>query len=147
MKGLKIGELARLAGVTNDTVRFYERCGLIAPKARSESNYRLYNEEDVERLRFIRRAKTLGFTLNEIGELMTLQHDPQATRADIKKRTLAKIENVEQKINDLIRIKTALEHLATECDGQGSLEGCPIMAALTGDLAEECGHLDDSGAS
>jgi len=128
---LKIGELARLAGVTNDTVRFYERSDLIKPAGRSESNYRMYSREDVNRLRFIRRAKTLGFTLSEIKELLTLQHDPHTTRADIKKRTLAKIEDITGKINDLTRIKEALEHLAAECDGRGPLAGCPILGALT----------------
>jgi len=131
MKGLTIGKLARQADIGIETVRFYERQGLIAPPPRTESNYRVYPAEEVARLRFIKRAKALGFTLNEIKELLALSHDPHATRADIKERTLAKIEDVDRKIRDLTRIKEALVHLAMECDGQGSLEGCPILAAMT----------------
>lgn len=140
MNGLTIGKLSKMAGVTNDTVRFYERNGLIEPVARSESNYRIYNKNDAERLRFIRRAKNLGFTLKEIKELLNLSQNPHTTRSDIKKRTLSKIEDVKTKIKDLQRIKAALEHLARECDGQGPLEGCPILTALTGSQDEECGH-------
>ena len=87
MNGLTIGKLSKLAGVTNDTVRFYERYGLIEPVGRSESNYRLYQEEDADRLRFIKRAKKLGFSLNEIKDLLTLSQDPNATKANIKAQT------------------------------------------------------------
>jgi len=131
MNRLTIGKLAKMADIGIETVRFYERQGLIAPPPRSESNYRIYPAEEVARLRFIKRAKALGFTLNEIKELLALSYDPHATRADIKKRTLTKIEHVDRKIRDLTRIKEALVHLAAECDGQGALEGCPILAALT----------------
>lgn len=141
MKGLTIGRLARQAEIGIETVRFYERQGLISLPPRTESNYRVYPEEEVERLRFIKRAKALGFTLHEIKELLALSHDPGTTRAEIKKRTLTKIEDVTRKLRDLTRIKAALEHLAAECDGHGSLAGCPIMAALTNDdEGEECDH-------
>ena len=140
MDGLTIGKLAKKADIGIETVRFYERQGLIAPPPRTESNYRVYPKEEVARLRFIKRAKALGFTLKEIKELLALSHDPHATRADIKKRTLDKIEDIDGKILDLTRIKEALEHLAAECDGQGSLEGCPILAALTNDQEEARNH-------
>ncbi|MEW6519850.1 MAG: MerR family DNA-binding protein [Thermodesulfobacteriota bacterium] len=93
------------------------------------------------RLRFIKRAKGLGFTLHEIKELLALSHDPRATRADIRQRTLAKIEDVNRRISDLLRIRTALEELAEQCDGHGPLEGCPILAALTGGAEEQCDHV------
>jgi Cu(I)-responsive transcriptional regulator len=141
MNGLTIGKLAKKAGIGIETVRFYERQGLVAPPPRTEANYRVYPEEEVARLRFIKRAKALGFTLNEIKDLLALTHDPHATRADIKARTLAKMEDVNRKIHDLTRIKAALEHLAAECDGHGSLEGCPILAALSCDDAEDREHL------
>jgi MerR family copper efflux transcriptional regulator len=140
MTGLTIGRLAKEADIGIETVRFYERQGLIAPPPRTASNYRIYQRQEVSRLRFIKRAKALGFTLNEIKELLALSHDPHTTRADIKKRTLAKIEDVDRKIRDLTSIKAALEHLAAECDGQGSLEGCPILAALTSDEETSCGQ-------
>jgi len=142
MNGLTIGKLAKEAGIGIETVRFYERQGLVAPPPRTESNYRVYPEKEVKRLKFIKRAKVLGFTLNEIKELLALSHDPSATRADIKARTVAKIEDVDRKLNDLTRIKAALEYLADECDGHGSLEGCPILAALSCNDDENCDHFD-----
>jgi len=140
MNGLTIGKLAKQAGLGIDTIRFYERQGLVDPPPRTESNYRLYSRDEVARLQFIKRAKVLGFTLSEIKDLLTLQHDPHTTRADIKNRTLIKIEDINRKIDDLTRIKAALEHLASECDGHGPLEGCPILAALTQVEEESCEH-------
>ena len=133
MNMLTIGKLSKIAGVTNDTVRFYERYGLIEPVSRSKSNYRLYKAEDAGRLRFIKRAKKLGFTLNEIKELLVLSNDPHTTKADIKERTEQKADDIRQKISDLTRILTALEHLVKICDGHGSIEECPILKSLTGD--------------
>ena len=134
MNGLTIGKLAKQVGIGIETVRFYERQGLIDPPPRTDSNYRLYPEDEVARLKFIKRAKNLGFTLHEIKELLLLRHDPHATKADIKDRTLAKITDIAGKISDLSRIKTALEHLASSCDGHGPLDECPILHALeTGD--------------
>lgn len=147
MNGLTIGKLSKMAGVTNDTVRFYERYGLIEHVSRSESNYRLYKEEDADRLRFIKRAKELGFTLNEIKELLALSRDPNATKADIKNRTEQKAEDIRQKIYDLSRILTALEHLVETCDGHGSAEECPILKCLTDDEVLNHGHCEYGGAS
>ena len=140
MNGLTIGRLAKKVGIGIETVRFYERQGLIEPPTRTDSNYRIYPEEEVARLRFIKRAKNLGFTLNEIKELMFLRHDPHATKADIKNRTLAKIANIKEKISDLTRIKRALEHLASSCDGHGPLDECPILEALDSDNDKHCEH-------
>lgn len=133
MKGLTIGKLSKMAGVTNDTVRFYERCGLIDPVGRSESNYRLYHEEDAERLRFIRRAKELGFSLNEIKELLALSQDPHATGADIRAQAEKKAEKIRQQINSLSKMLAALEHLVELCDGHGSAKQCPILQSLADD--------------
>ena len=133
MEGLTIGKLAKQAGIGIETVRFYERQGLIPPPARTDSNYRIYSEEEVGRLKFIKRAKLLGFTLNEIKDLLTLQHNPHATKADIKQRTDEKIINIREKIRDLELMLGALEHLSDACDGHGSLDECPILEALTGD--------------
>lgn len=140
MDGLTIGKLAKETGLGIETVRFYERQGLITPPPRTEANYRVYPTGEVARLRFIKRAKALGFTLNEIKELMSLQHDPHSTKTDIKKRTLTKIENITHKIHDLTRIKASLEHLASECNGHGPLAGCPILAALNYSEGEDCGY-------
>ena len=140
MNGLTIGRLAKQVSIGIETIRFYERQGLIEPPPRTDSNYRVYPEEEVNRLRFIKRAKNLGFTLSEIKELLFVRHDPHATKADIKNRTLNKIEDVKQKISDLTIIKMALEHLASSCDGHGPLEECPILEALDSDNAEHCEH-------
>lgn len=140
MNGLTIGKLAKRVNLGIETVRFYERQGLIEPPPRTDSNYRVYPEEEVTRLRFIKRAKSLGFTLGEIRELLFIRHDPNATKADIKNRTLSKINDIQQKITDLTRIKTALEQLASSCDGHGSLEECPILEALDSENDKHCGH-------
>jgi len=140
MTGFTIGRLAKQVGIGIETVRFYERQGLIEPPPRTDSNYRVYPEEEVSRLRFIKKAKNLGFTLNEIKELLFIRHDPHATKADIKNRTLAKIKDVKQKISDLTRIQKALEHLASSCDGHGPLEECPILKALDSENSGHCGH-------
>ncbi len=135
METLTIGKLAKRVGVSTDTIRFYERCGLIETAARSESNYRLYSEDDALRLRFIRRAKSLGFTLAEIGELLVLSSDPAATKADIKERALQKIDKIRDRVRDLTRIQAGLEQLVAQCDGHGPVDDCPILAALSGERA------------
>jgi MerR family copper efflux transcriptional regulator len=147
VNGLTIGKLSKMAGVTNDTVRFYERCGLIDPAGRSESNYRLYHEDDAVRLRFIKRAKELGFSLNEIKSLLALSQDPDATKADIKARTEKKAEDIKQKIHDLSRILKAIEHLVDLCDGHGSAKECPILKSLTDDEDTNHQHCEHGGAS
>jgi MerR family copper efflux transcriptional regulator len=132
MKTLKIGQLARRVGVGVETVRFYEREGLLEEPARRASGYREYGEGVVARLQFIRRAKELGFTLREIKELLALSSDPGATRADVRARAEAKVADVEERVRDLLRIKSALQELTARCHGDGPLEGCPILEALAG---------------
>jgi Hg(II)-responsive transcriptional regulator len=130
MKPMTIGQVARRAGVGVETVRFYERRGLLEEPARKESGYRQYTADVVSRLRFIRRAKELGFTLSEISELLALRLDPSATRADVRRRALAKIADIEAKIEDLSRMRDVLEKLTATCRGHGPAAGCPILDAL-----------------
>lgn len=130
MNGLTIGKIAKGAGLGIETVRFYEKEGLIEPPARTESNYRLYPQRDIVRLRFIKRAKSLGFSLKEIKELLSLKHGAGASKAEVKEQTKAKIIDIEQKIRDLIRIKETLESLEISCDGHGKASDCPILSAL-----------------
>lgn len=132
MAELTIGKVAKSAGLGIETVRFYEREGLITPLARSESNYRLYAEDGVVRLRFIKRAKALGFTLREIKELLSLRFDPDATKGDVKEQVEEKIDDIKQRIRDLKKIQKTLESLDSRCDGHGSIDECPILAALEG---------------
>src|SRR5207245_11222249 len=103
MKPLTTGQLARRGGVGVETVRFYERQGLLEEPARKESGYRQYEEDVVARLRFIRRAKELGFSLKEINELLALRVDPDTTCAEVRTKAQAKIADVEQKIEALQR--------------------------------------------
>jgi Hg(II)-responsive transcriptional regulator len=133
---MTIGRLAKNSGVSIDTVRFYERRGLIAEPHRTPSNYRVYPEEDVTRLRFIKKSKELGFSLSEIKELLALRSGSSASKADIKQKTENKIKDIRQKIKDLSRILTALEHLAATCDGQGPISDCPIIGALEEQINE-----------
>jgi MerR family mercuric resistance operon transcriptional regulator len=133
MKPLTIGQVARSAGVGVETVRFYERQGLLQEPARKESGYRQYPEDVVARLRFIKRAKELGFSLKEIKELLALRVDPATTCAEVKRRAEAKIADVEEKIQALQRIKKALVRLTAVCRGRGPTSECPILDALDGE--------------
>lgn len=130
MDGLTIGKVARGAGLAIDTVRYYEREGLLEKPARTTSGYRHYTTNVVARLRFIRQAKELGFTLHEIKELLSLKVAPGKSCADVKARTEAKIADVEQRIAQLNRIKRALAKLAIACSGRGPTTECPILEAL-----------------
>lgn len=130
---MKIGELAKRADVPIDTVRYYEREGLIPPPIRRASGYRDYVDADVDRLRFMRRAKGLGFTLLEIRELLSLTAMSGADMAALNAQTQAKLRDVEERIHALTRIREALQSLVTACPGHGALDRCPILAALSED--------------
>lgn len=130
MRPLTIGQVARRAGVGVETVRFYERKGLLAVPDRRASGYRQYDETGVARLRFIRRAKELGFTLHEIKELLSLKLDPATTCSDVKTRAEAKIADIEGKIDTLQRMRQALVTLTKACRGRGKTSDCPILDAL-----------------
>ena len=147
MDNLTIGKLAKKVGVSADTVRFYERCGLIAEPARTPSNYRVYPVEDANRIRFIKRAKNLGFSLSEIKELLAMRQNPSISKADIKKKTEDKIADIKSKIADLTRILGALEHLAESCDGHGPTSDCPIIEAMDEQVDDrEVHHKHHGGA-
>lgn len=133
---LRIGELARLAGVSVQAVRFYEREGLLAEPARRPSGYREYPESAVRRLRFLRRAKDLGFSLREIGELFALRVDRGTSCAAVRDRVLGKVAQVEGRIAELERIRAALVALAESCAGRGPRSECPILDALDGGAQE-----------
>lgn len=128
---MRIGELAQRAGVNIQTVRYYERRGLLPEPQRRPSGYREYDPAALERLRFIRRAQELGFTLAEIGELLELRHDPHTPAAAVKARAEAKIADIDHRMHDLERIRHALVHLAGRCrGGQGPIGDCPLLDAL-----------------
>jgi MerR family mercuric resistance operon transcriptional regulator len=127
---LSIGKVARRAGIGVETIRFYEREGLLAAPARRDSGYRLYTEGVIGRIRFIRRAKELGFSLKEIKELLQLRRNSSSTCEDIREKAEAKITNVETKIAMLKKMKQALTELSAACKGRTSLGECPILEFL-----------------
>lgn len=130
MKALSIGEVAKQAKVGIETIRYYERQGLLPQPNRKSSGYRQYDQQAVRRLRFVRRAKELGFTLKEIKSLFALQIDSNATRADVRKRAEQKIVLIEEKIRDLERMRQSLSSLVDTCHGDGIASECPILEAL-----------------
>jgi len=131
-----IGRLAKRAGVGIDTVRFYERRGLLPQPQRTASGYRLYSEDTINRIRFVRKAKQLGFTLDEIENLLRLQ-DRGGQKSEVKAITTLKLEQIDAKITDLSRMRSVLETLARECSGKGSVSTCPIIEAIANDDTNE----------
>jgi len=127
---LTIGKLAKRGGVSIQTIRYYERRGLIPRPRRASSGYRLYDAGAVKRLGFVRKAQLLGFSLQEIDELLSLRIRRGATCSDIRQKARQKIATVEDKISELIRIRNALAGLATACRGRGPASECPILEAL-----------------
>lgn len=129
MQLLTIGKVAKQAGVGIDTVRYYEREGLLPEAPRTQSGYRLYSADDVGRLRFIRRAKLLGFNLEEISELQKLNAGG-GNRAGVKHLAELRLADLNRKLRELTAIRDALATLVKRCSGQGSLKGCPIIEGV-----------------
>jgi len=127
---LTIGTVAKRVGVNIDTIRYYEREGLLPEPQRRASGYRSYGEAAIVQLRFIRRAKTLGFTLDEIRELLALSHDRQLGVKAVKQRAKARLAAIEQRIAELQRVRDGLAQLVASCPGHGAPEQCPILRAL-----------------
>lgn len=127
---LTIGELARAAEVGVETIRFYERKGLVPEPPRRRSGYRQYPPQAVQRVRFIRRAKELGFTLREIQELLSFRVDSETACADVLALARAKIEDIEARMAELDRMKRVLERLARTCRGSGASSDCAILDLL-----------------
>ena len=131
MDTFTIGLAARQAGVGVETIRFYERRGLIErPPKPPGAGSRRYAADTVHRIRFIRQAQQLGFTLRQIEELLSLQANPTADCSDVRRRALAKIEEVSARIGQLAEIRSALVRLLAACPGSGALGACSILEAL-----------------
>lgn len=132
MEAFSIGQIAHRAGIGVETVRYYERQGLLPKPPRSQSGYRKYKPEAILCLRFIKKAKEVGFSLKEIKDLLLLRMDMDATCEDVRSRAVAKISDIEQKIQALQRIKQALMDLTAACNGNGSISECPILQSFEG---------------
>jgi Hg(II)-responsive transcriptional regulator len=130
MIGLKRGQLAKQTGVNPETIRYYENIGLLPKAARTENGYRIYSEEDIRRIKFIKRAKELGFTLKEIKELLELRFEDIGSCSDVRELAEEKLKDVEQKIKDLEKIKKILKQLIDQCPGKGSISQCPIVSTI-----------------
>lgn len=131
MRTMKVGELAKKAGINLETMRYYERIGLMPKPNRKESGYRYYDETDLARVRFIVRSKELGFTLKETKELLSMRIDSDTKCEDVKDLAQRKITDIQMRIKDLESIASNLQSLVNQCtDGQMSLEECPIVNAL-----------------
>ena len=126
---MNIGDAARASGVSAKMIRYYEQTGLIPPAGRTAAGYRDYSAKDVHMLRFVRRARDLGFSIAEIGELLELWRDRSRHSADVKRIALARIEDLRRRIAEMEQMAATLEHLASCCSGD-SRPDCPILADL-----------------
>lgn len=134
---LSIGAVARRAGVGIDTIRYYERERLLPAPRRRDSGYRDYDAIAIDRLKFIRRAKTLGFTLDDIRELLALSTDHGQGVRGVKQRAELRLQKLDQRIRELQHMRSGLQRLIGACPGRGELAACPILHALTEDLSNE----------
>ncbi len=130
MPGLTIGKVAEAAGVKIDTLRYYERQGIIPPPARTHSNYRVYSPETISRVRFVKRAQALGFSLEEIRDLLKLRAAQAGRCEEVRRQAEDKIRELDEKIRSLERMKGALQELVKACSGSGPVIDCPIIESL-----------------
>ncbi len=131
-----IGQLAQAAGVPTTTVRYYERVGLVGPEGRSEGNYRLYGDASLQRLRFIRAAQAVGFTLDDIRTLLIAEDGSVPSCGDVQALISARLADVEQRLQDLYAVKRVLQSALQKCQRSDADEPCCVIASLHGDRRE-----------
>ena len=136
-KGLQIGEIVRRTGLTADTLRFYEERGVLPPAGRSEGGFRLFAPDTPERLAFVGRAKALGFSLDDIVELLSLRSSDAQDSHQVLDKVQGKIREVDHRLAELGKLREALVNLASTCDGSHPLSSCPILESF-GKTAEAC---------
>jgi MerR family transcriptional regulator, copper efflux regulator len=130
MDGLSMAEAAERGGVNIETIRYYERHGLLPKPPRTASGYRVFSDNAVKQLRFIKHAQELGFSLKEIKDLLSLRVRPGSSCADVRRKTESKMADVDMKIRRLQAIKQALSKLTATCVGEGPVSACSILEAL-----------------
>ena len=130
MAYLTRGQLAKKTGVNPETIRYYEKVGLLPEAIRTKSGYRLFSEEDVKRIKFIKKAKELGFTLKEIKELLQLRFETRGECKEVKKLAEEKLIDIQKRIEDLEKIKSTLKDLIEKCPEKGSILECPIISSI-----------------
>lgn len=126
---MNIGQAARESGLSAKMIRYYESIGLLRPAHRSDSGYRLYREDDLHTLGFIKRSRDLGFSLDEVAKLLTLWQDRQRASADVKQLARAHIDDLDQRIAQLSGLRDTLQHLVAHCQGDDRPD-CPILKEL-----------------
>jgi MerR family transcriptional regulator, copper efflux regulator len=134
---MNIGEASKASGVTAKMIRYYESIGLIKASRRTDAGYRTYGESDVHTLRFIKRARTLGFSLDQIADLLSLWQDPVRASADVKAIAQAHVAQLQQRIQELTEMRDTLAHLAQACSGDERPD-CPILHGLASDEGGAC---------
>ena len=134
---LSIGDLAKATGAKVVTIRYYEQIGLLPVPSRTGGNYRVYNQEHMRRLRFIRRCRDLGFTLDQVRDLLRLSSQQNQACGEVDRITAQHLTEIEQKIADLTRLADELRRLSNCCQGQGVIADCRIIEALSPDAAKQ----------
>ena len=129
---MRIGQVAAQGQVSIQTLRYYERRGLFPPLERRHSGYRVYGPQAVRRLRFIKRAQDLGFTLDEIADLLAYSGDPAKSCRDVEHHAATTLERIDGKLRDLRRMRRALGHYVTACRHRQKIEECPLLKSLGG---------------
>jgi len=124
----KIGEVTKKTGMSADTLRYYEKFGLITDVARNTSGIRLYSEKNLSHLNFIKRAQHMNFSLNEIKSLLSMREDPQHAKDSVRQLTADKLKNIEQQLTELSTLRNELTLLLNLC--RGSKDGCPIIEGI-----------------
>lgn len=124
----KIGEVTKITGMTADTLRYYEKFGLIANITRNSSGVRLYSEKNLSHLKFIKRAQNMNFSLSEIKDLLSMREDPQNAKDSVRQLTADKLNSIEKQINELSTLRNELTLLLNLC--RGSKDGCPIIEGM-----------------
>ena len=133
---MNISQAAKLSGLSSKTIRFYEQQGVIGAANRADNGYRVYSEQQLEQLRFIKRARDLGFSLGQSRELLELLHNPQRRSAEVKTRVLDHVEQINQQLEQLTQMRDQLLTLSHQCRGDDSAD-CPILDALNSDRSDK----------
>ncbi|AEJ11169.1 MerR family transcriptional regulator [Pseudomonas putida S16] len=136
---MNIGQAARRSGLSTKMIRYYESIGLLKPATRSDSGYRLYQAEDLHSLAFIKRSRDLGFSLEEVGKLLTLWQDRQRASADVKALAMQHIDELNRRIEELVSLRDTLGELVSHCQGDERPD-CPILKDLANGTAGGCCH-------
>ena len=136
---MNIGQAARRSGLSTKMIRYYESIGLLKPATRSDSGYRLYQAQDLHNLAFIKRSRDLGFSLEEVGKLLTLWQDRQRASADVKALAMQHIDELNRRIEELVSLRDTLGELVSHCQGDERPD-CPILKDLANGAAGGCCH-------